>query len=153
VRWLGALAAVSQEPHPRALDLLVTVLASIPPDTADPFLRQATHDLDERLMARAQSPFDHLALCRRLLEPPDRQPEHASRLAALRAADDPAALDLLWALYTELDGPASEAGRRGLATLAGQAKSAAVKAELQDLLDRTTDPARGDVLRTLLAGA
>jgi hypothetical protein len=152
VRWLGALEAVSLELQPRVVDLLLVVLSAIPADTADPFLRQAIDEIDERLLARAEDPADFLSLCRRLLEPPYPQPDHASRLASRRAADDPAALTLLWTLYTQADGSASEAGRRGLAAMAAQPKSAAVRSELDDLLAHTEDPARRDVLRTLLAG-
>lgn len=152
VRWLGALDAVGQEKSPRVVDTLATVLAGIPADTSDPFLRQAMVELDQRLLERSGGGTELLVLCRRFLEPPTSQPEHASRLAGAMAAESPAAMDFLWTMFCEVPGAGSEAARRALAELSGKRKSAAVVSELHQLLGYTEDPARRDVLKTLIAG-
>jgi hypothetical protein len=152
VRWLGALDAVVQEKSPRVVDTLATVLAGIPADTNDPFLRQAMVELDQRLLERTGGGTELLVLCRRFLEPPMPQPEHASRLAGAMAAESPAAMDFLWTMYCEAPGAASEAARRALGELTGKRKSAAVVSELSQLMGYTDDPARRDVLRTLIDG-
>ena len=152
VQWMGALHTVCQEPSERVGDLLIAVLADIPADTQDPFLGQAMAEIDAYLLERSAEADDLLSLCRRLLEPPWPQPEHACRLAATQAADSPAAMDFLWTVYTESGGAASEAARRALSELVGRPKSRAVVSELEGLLRWTDDPARRDVLRTLLAG-
>ena len=94
-----------------------------------------------------------LPVCRRLIEGPFAQPEHAARLAGAVAADDPVALDFLWTLYVETTGSPSEAARRALATIVPSPKSERVRVEIYNLLDYTDDPARRDILRTLLGTA
>jgi hypothetical protein len=152
VHWLGALDALSQEKSPRVVDLLAAVLAMIPPDTTDPFLRQAMVELDQRLLDRTTDGVELLVLCRRFLEPPVPQPIHAARLAGKVAATTPSAMDFLWTMYSESTGAASEAARRELAEVALQPLSPDVLDELRQVLALTEDPARRDVLRTLIAG-
>jgi hypothetical protein len=153
VRWTAALDALTARRHSRVPEVLVMLLADLPADTGEPFLRYAIEEIEGRLLERAGHGEDLLALCRRLVAPDLAQPEHAARLAGNAAAEDPAALDFLWTLYTQTTGAGSEAARRALAALAGASKSDAVRDALRAILRVTDDPGRRDVLRTLLGGS
>ncbi len=138
--WTAALRKVLGHPSGRVVDLLAALLSNIPADTTDPFLSRAAEDLEAGLMRRVDSNAELLGLCRRLIEPPDPQPEHAVRIAATMAGEDPQAFDFLWTCFSGASGAASRAAERVLAGLASVERSDAVQAEIQRLLARTEDP-------------
>ncbi|MFN8424163.1 MAG: HEAT repeat domain-containing protein, partial [Anaerolineae bacterium] len=127
LRWTAALGEVVDRRGPRTVPLLLSVLATIPPDAVDPFLQFAVQEIDRRLVDLADGEDDSIgSMCRRLLDGPTPQPAHAARLAGERVADDPAAFDFLWTMTTAgLPGHAA-AARKALARLTQATKSAAV---------------------------
>lgn len=135
--WTTALRAVLHQASPRLPAMLVALLSEIPADSEDAFDRFAIEEIDAALIERASEDEDLLAFCRRLIEPPDPRPEHALRLAATRATEDPQALDFIWTCYLRAGGAASKSAARVLAGLAGLTKSPAVQAEILQLLSRT----------------
>jgi len=152
LKWTAALEAVAEDESPRVPELLASLLASVPADTDDPFLQFAIEEVDDRLLER-YGDDTIVTVCRQLLGPPDPQPEHAARLASAVAAMDPVALDFLWTLYSETDGPSSEAARRALTAVAARPKSGAVEAAIAELMKRAVETSERDVLRTLLTSA
>lgn len=154
IRWTRALEHVATEPNPRRLELLLGLLRAVPADSAAPFARFAEGELDRHILALAAGPDvpeGVASVCRRLMEPAHAAPLHAARLAGAVAARDERALDFLWALHAGAEGRASEAARRALAGIAGATKSERVRRWLVEAQRVETDPARRDVLRTLLS--
>jgi hypothetical protein len=146
--WTTALRAVLLQSSPRLPAMLVALLSAIPADSEDAFDRFAMEEIDAALIERSGEGEDLLLLCRRLIEPPDPQPDHALRLAATRATEDPQAMDFIWTCYLRAGGAASKSAARVLAGLAGLSKAPAVQAELLQLLARTeTGEARQLLLR------
>jgi hypothetical protein len=153
IRWARALSDLIQQDPPELPRLLLGLLKAVPPDSGEPFLRFVIAEVDRELLSIADRAPDGLAgLCRRLVEPPDPRPEHAARLAATSAAEDPLLFDLLWTMATVGSGTASEAARRALSGLPGHRVSDAVRAAARQLWARADDGER-DVLRTLLGRA
>ena len=144
--WSLALRAISSHPSARVPGLLAALLALIPADTGDPFLRFAIAELDAGILRRMSDVEDLLALCRRLIEPPDPQPEHALRLAGTLAAEDPRAFDFLWTCYQDSGGQAVKAAERALASLASSAVSEAVLSEVRRLEAQEPGPAAARLL-------
>lgn len=148
LRWTAALGEVVDRRGPRTVPLLLSVLATIPPDAVDPFLQFAVQEIDRRLVDLADGEDDSIgSMCRRLLDGPTPQPAHAARLAGERVADDPAAFDFLWTMTTAgLPGHAA-AARKALARLTQATKSAAVLRAIAEAYWSTGDAAQRDVLR------
>jgi hypothetical protein len=149
VKWAAALDVVAEDESPRVPELLASLLATIPADTADLFLQFAIEEIDDRLLER-YGDDTIVTVCRQLLQPPAPQPEHAARLASAVAAMDPVALDFLWTLYSATEGSSSDAARRALADVAARPKSGAVEAAIADLQRHAMEPSERDILRTLL---
>ena len=153
IRWSRALAdLVLEEPQdlPR---ILLGVLRQVPPDTAEPFLRFVIGEVDRELLKVADRAPEGLAgLCRRLVEPPNPRPEHAARLAAAGAAEEPQLFDLLWTMATVGGGTVSESARRALSGLQGRRISDGVRAMAAEAWTSADDGERA-VLRTLLGRA
>lgn len=156
VRWTRALDGFVARPNPRRLEVLIGLLRTVPADATDPFARFAIEELDRHILAVApdapDAPEGAASVSRRLMDPAQPAPLHAARLAGAAAAEDPRALEFLWSLYVGAAPLASEAARRSLASLAGQPKSERVRAWLAEAHRSEGDPARKDVLRTLLLG-
>ena len=144
MRWQRALHTVTEQVSARTPELLAAVLSTLPAHPEDPFQAFAIGELDTQLLALTDQPDDTaptlVEICRRLVEPPTPQPEHAVRLASSRAAEDPAALDFLSTLYRETAGTGAEAALKAIAALATQPKSPEVIQELRDQLDHASDP-------------
>jgi hypothetical protein len=153
IRWARALSDLIKQDPPELPRLLLGLLKTVPPDSGEPFLRFVLAEVDRELLSIAdRAPGGLAGLCRRLVEPPDPRPEHAARLAATSAAEDPLLFDLLWTMATIGSGTASEAARRALSSLPGHRVSDAVRAAAGELWAKADDGER-DVLRTLLGRA
>ncbi|MEO8083174.1 MAG: HEAT repeat domain-containing protein [Ardenticatenales bacterium] len=148
LRWTTALAEVVDRRGPRTVPLLLSVLATIPPEAVDPFLQFAIGEIDRHLVTLADGEDDTIgSMCRRLLDGPTPQPVHAARLAGERVADDAAAFDFLWTMMTAgLLGHAT-AARMALARLTQTPKSPPVLREIAQAYWSTSDAAKRDVLR------
>lgn len=152
VHWAGALDRLAATESDRVDDLLQGLLRLLPATSEDPFVAFALSEIDERLLQRAGCSAALVETCRHLMAPPDPQPEHAARLAGACAAEEPAAFDLLWTMYTIAEGPAQAAARDALAGIVETPKSRAVAAAIEDLLRREASTTDRSLLRMLLRG-
>ncbi len=146
-RWFQALRTVQMPPSPRLAALVLAVLAELPAQPETAFQLTALDEVDALLSRLAADDTEWLGYCRRLMEPPHPAPQHAARLAARRATEDPRALHFLWACASAGSPEAARAARLSLLTLAPSKLDDRVKAELAQLARGTEDAE----LRRLLA--
>jgi len=153
LRWTAALEQMAALPSARVPQLLLALLRRVPQETTDPFHVFALDEIHRHLKERTACGMELVELCRQLLAPPDPRPEHAARLAAACAAEQPLAFDFLWTMHAAAAGAAAAAAAEALVALVDVPKATAVQDVIADLLARVESPAQRSLLRMLVRGS